>query len=155
VAGYAFLGADFVEFVMDLGGGSGTPPTAIISNNNQPVHCGTQITLDGSQSTASDNGSLTYAWTEGNVGLGTSAILTASLPGGTNLVTLTVTDSCGDSGSANTTVIVIDHGHPTITAPKNITSSTDANCQAVVPDVTGQVSVTDSCTPASLLTITQ
>jgi len=71
---------------------------------------------------------------------------------GTTLITYVATDASGNMASATQTVRVQDHEPPTITAPANITKSTDpAQCAAVVnypafgaTDNSGFVSVTSS-----------
>lgn len=140
-------------FVMDLGK-SGGSPTAI-AGPDQTVDCQAQVTLDGSGSTGANNNTLTFEWSvAGNV-LGTTPVLTVSLPLGTNVVTLKVTDSCGASSSANVNVIVADTTPPTGSCPGPVSVSADGNCQAVLPDFTSKVVASDNCTPAQSLRITQ
>ena len=72
---------------------------------------------------------------------------------GNTLVTITVTDAATNTASCNATVTVNDTAAPTITAcATNISLSADANCQAIIPDLTMQVAATDAC---SAVTTTQ
>jgi hypothetical protein len=53
-----------------------------------------------------------------------------------------------------TAVTVVDLTRPTVPEPANIVILADEECQAVIPDLTRQA-VTDNCTPADRLVITQ
>ncbi|HZR17023.1 MAG TPA: HYR domain-containing protein [Verrucomicrobiae bacterium] len=140
-------------FVLDLATGN-NPPVAV-AGPDQTVDCQSSVTLDGSGSSDPDNDTLSFEWsTAGNV-LGTSSSLTVSLPMGTNVVTLKVTDPCGGSSQANLTVIVADRTPPAGSCPTGMTVSADVNCQGTVPDFTSQVKATDNCTPSGSLIITQ
>ncbi|HWX21348.1 MAG TPA: HYR domain-containing protein [Candidatus Binatia bacterium] len=130
------------------------PPVAV-AGSDQTVDCAAQVTLDGSQSSDPDNDLLTFEWSLGGSVLGTNVTLATSLPLGTNVVTLTVTDSCGASSQATITVRVVDTTPPTISCPAAITASSDANCQAAVPDFLSQLFVIDNCAPRQLLTLSQ
>jgi hypothetical protein len=74
---------------------------------------------------------------------------------GNTVVTITATDAAGNFSVCTATVTVVDISPPTVTCPAGTTASADANCQAVVPDVTGGVTASDNCTPAGSLIITQ
>ena len=85
-------------------------PTAVV--NNQAATVNTLVTLDGSRSSDPEGGPLTYAWI---VKSGPATVLTNSATSkatftpssiGTYVFTLTVTDSGGLTGSADTTVTV-------------------------------------------------
>jgi hypothetical protein len=78
---------------------------------------------------------------------------------GTTTVTLTVTDSHGATATCQATVTVLDSSAPTI-ACNNVpaqSASTNANCSALVPDVTSLVRAqsSDNCTAQASLNITQ
>ncbi|WP_159518818.1 Ig-like domain-containing protein, partial [Sunxiuqinia indica] len=74
----------------------------------------------------------------------------------TTQVTLTVTDEYGNSASCTFDVNTNDIIAPIITAcATDLSADADANCEALVPDFTGDVIATDNCNDASSLTITQ
>jgi hypothetical protein len=78
---------------------------------------------------------------------------------GTTTVTLTVTDSHGATATCQATVTVLDSSAPTI-ACNNVpaqSANTNANCSALVPDVTSLVRAqsSDNCTAQASLNITQ
>jgi hypothetical protein len=78
---------------------------------------------------------------------------------GTTTVTLTVTDNHGATASCQATVTVLDSTAPTI-ACANVaaqSTNTNANCSALVPDVTSLVRAqsSDNCTAQASLVITQ
>lgn len=140
-------------FILDLAGSNSSP--LAVGGPDQTVDCQAQATLDGSHSSDPDGNSLTFEWSSGGSVLGTQAVISVSLPIGTNLVTLKVADPCGGSAQTNLTVIVADTTPPTGTCPAPVTASADANCQAPVPNLVSQVIATDNCTPAQSLLITQ
>lgn len=67
---------------------------------------------------------------------------------GTTNVVLTATDVSGNSASCNVGVTVVDLDDPVITscAPSPANIGTDATCQGIVPDLTGDVVATQVCT---------
>ncbi len=140
-------------FIIDLAGSS-KPPLAV-AGPDQVVDCQTQVTLDGTGSSDPDNDPLAFEWSAGGSVLGTGAKLSTSLPLGTNIVTLKVTDSCGGSAQTNVTIVVADTTPPSGSCPGAMSASADANCQAAVPNLTSQVVASDNCTPTQALVITQ
>jgi probable HAF family extracellular repeat protein len=140
-------------FIMDLAGANTAP--AAVAGPDQTVDCQGQANLDGSGSTDPDNDPLTYQWSFNGSVLGTTAKLNVSLPLGTNVVTLNVTDTCGASATASLTVTVADSTPPSGSCPAAVTASADSTCQAAVPNLTGQINATDNCTPASSIDISQ
>jgi hypothetical protein len=65
---------------------------------------------------------------------------------GTNNVTCTATDSSGNTNSCSFTVTVNGAQPPVIsTCASNQTLSANGSCQALLPDLTGQVVATDNC----------
>jgi hypothetical protein len=73
---------------------------------------------------------------------------------GANTVTLTATDSYGNTSSCEAVVTVEDPIVPELTIVEDKNESLDANCEFVIPDYTGEIIVTDNCTNTTP-TITQ
>ncbi len=154
IVGYGLLSGASQWFVLDLAS-SNQPPVAV-AGPDQTVDCQSPAVLNGTGSSDPDGDALAYEWSLGGSVLGTTSTLTVSLPLGTNVVTLKVTDPCGASAQTNVVVRVIDTTSPVVVsvlAPAP--ASADANCQAVVPDVVSQTVATDNCTPVNALVITQ
>lgn len=80
-----------------------------------------------------------------------------SIPSGATPVTVTVADANGNTAVCNFTITVIDASAPTITGcPSNQNLSiTAANCDVALPDFTTSITVTDNCSPAASITVTQ
>ncbi len=150
IVGYGTLQGASQWFILDLGAGSNGP--VAVAGPDQTVQCDSQVTLDGSASTG-DN--LSFAWSLAGTILGTTPTVSVSLPLGTNVVTLTVTDACGTSAQTNVTVTVRDTIPPTGSCPGALMASADANCQAPIPNVVPDIIASDNCTPASALVISQ
>ncbi len=64
---------------------------------------------------------------------------------GTTTVWLYATDASANVDSCSFTVTVADSTAPVITCPLNDTIVADANCESVLADYTGMVTVTDNC----------
>lgn len=126
-----------------------------VAGPDQTVECPLQVTLDGSGSSDPDGDSLTFAWTLSGAVLGTNVTLVTSLPLGTNVVTLTVTDPCGAVSQANVVVRVVDTTPPTGYCPGPVSASSGADCQAPLPNLVPLVVASDTCTPTNALVITQ
>lgn len=141
-------------FILDLGSANNSPVAN--AGDDQTSQCSGQVTLDGTQSSDPDGDALAYQWSEGGLVLGTNATLTVSFSDGTHTVTLTVTDPCGDAAQ-DTTVVSIgsDTTPPTVTCPDNALGGSSGNCETVVPDLRPLVTVSDNCTPAADLIVTQ
>ncbi len=60
-------------------------------------------------------------------------------------VTLTAEDAAGNTASCTFEVCVIDETDPTITCPGDDELTADENCEAGLPDYTGDASVDDNC----------
>ncbi len=68
------------------------------------------------------------------------------ISGNTNEVTLTVTDDAGHFAEVSFNVLVIDNTPPVITSThSNQTIDANDNCQAIIPDFTGDVTAIDNC----------
>ncbi|NLF29695.1 MAG: hypothetical protein GX591_02265 [Planctomycetes bacterium] len=64
------------------------------------------VSLDGSASSDSDGSVVNWVWTEGGMIVATGETATAILPAGVNVVTLTVTDNFGLTGTDTTTITI-------------------------------------------------
>jgi gliding motility-associated-like protein len=75
---------------------------------------------------------------------------------GTTAISITVSDEVNNISTCAFDVIVEDTASPVITdCVANQSISLDANCEAVVADYTGEITVTDNCTSTTSLIITQ
>ena len=71
------------------------------------------------------------------------------------VVTMTVTDQNGNSGSCNFTAIVIDTEDPVLTCPTTFDVAINSSCQYAVPDLSAEVTGTDNCSSFGNMTLTQ
>jgi probable HAF family extracellular repeat protein len=141
-------------FVMDLVSSDAAP--VALPGPDQAADCQGEVTLDGSHSYAPDGSALTYQWSAGGQVIGTNATLTGYFATGTNIITLKVTNPCGGSAQTNVVVSVVDTTPPLIgSSPAKLTLTTDANGQAVVPDMLPTIVASDNCTPTTLLKMSQ
>jgi len=77
----------------------------------------------------------------------------ATFSTGTTTVTYTATDDCGNTEICTFNVIVTDDEAPVITScALDRTVSADNNCEAIMPDLTGEVIATDNCSPGIVIT---
>lgn len=75
---------------------------------------------------------------------------------GDTLVTITVTDAVGNSSTCEVTVRVLDETRPEIVFCASSTEvPANANCQAALPDLTGQIVAVDNCTSQPAMMIMQ
>lgn len=63
------------------------------------------------------------------------------------VVTISSTDSYGNSGTCSFTVSIIDNIAPQVSCPSNQTIALDNNCQAIVPDFSSVAVVVENCSP--------
>jgi hypothetical protein len=106
------------------------------------ANCQATVTLNGSGSDA-DGDALTFVWTS-EFGSFTGPTLMRSLPGGTHLFTLTVTDGNGGSASDSIVVTVRDETVPTIASVSATPDALSTPNHEFVP-VAVAVAVSDAC----------
>lgn len=71
------------------------------------------------------------------------------------VVLLTVTDESGNSNSCQLTALLTDTINPVINCPANFSLNIDANCEYLIPDITGNVTGTDNCSLFGDMNVTQ
>ena len=130
------------------------PPTLRCPGNRTvtaDANCGAPAAEYTGLAQVSDNCPSSGAVTrEQSISVGTA------LSPGPNPVTITATDPSGNTTTCTFTVTVADRTPPTITACAPATDlPADANCNAPLPDLTGQLTATDNCTATGALTVTQ
>ncbi len=140
-------------FILDLSSANHAPVAN--AGADRTVECGTQVTLDAGQSSDPDGDALAFEWSSAGFTLGTNATLTGFFTLGTNVVTLKVTDACGEYSQAAVIVTVVDTTPPSIVGPGAVTVAAGTNCQAAVPGIVSQAVVSDGCTPSSSITVVQ
>lgn len=75
---------------------------------------------------------------------------------GLQTIIVTVKDAANNSVSGSLSFTVVDSTAPSIVSVGSpLTVAADANCQAVLPNLLGNVVASDNCTPANQLVITQ
>jgi probable HAF family extracellular repeat protein len=112
IVGMGTLNGVAEPFILDIAPANQAP--VAVAGPDQLVQCSTQVLLDGSASFDPDGDALTYQWSLAGTVLGTNSTLVLSLPMGTNLVTLQVTDPCGASSQTNVAVVVADSTPPVV-----------------------------------------
>jgi PKD domain-containing protein len=128
------------------------PPLAD-AGADQEAECGTATVLDASASTDPDStagtndGIVKFEWLLGEELLGEGETFEATLPAGTNLVTLRVTDAAGATATDEVTITVADTMPPTVTLSFDPESLWPPNHKMV--DVTADVEVSDACPGAT------
>ena len=76
-------------------------------------------------------------------------------PGTSINVEITADDGNGNTSTCNFDVELVDNNDPSLTCPSNQTLYPDADCEAVIPDYTGLVAVTNECMMGTGITVTQ
>src|SRR5207253_10974142 len=74
---------------------------------------------------------------------------------GAHTITVTATDAAGNSATCTTIFTVTDTTAPTVNCSAIPNASTDGHCQAAVPNVLAGVTVSDGCSAASAITLSQ
>ncbi|MGB1636044.1 MAG: HYR domain-containing protein, partial [Flavobacteriales bacterium] len=147
-------GAETVTFRVTDGSGNYAETTATftIQDTTDPtaVAQNVTVTLDangiGSTTAAAVNNGSSDVCGSVTLALSKTAFTCADL--GSNTVTLTVTDDCGNDATATATVTVQDTTVPTITAPADVQFNTDdASCAVLASGVSlGSATADDNCT---------
>ncbi|MFK7933655.1 MAG: HYR domain-containing protein [Saprospiraceae bacterium] len=75
--------------------------------------------------------------------------------GTTQTITITAEDINGNQQMCDFEVTLIDTEAPVLVCPADRTLAADGGCQIEIPDYTQQVTVSDNCTAANAITITQ
>src|SRR5207249_1210256 len=120
-----------------------TPPTVscpAATSANADVNCQAALPNILSGVTVSDNCRGTNAIT-----LGQSPAAGTLVGLGAHTITVTATDEAGNSATCTTTFTVTDATVPTVSCPAPTSASADSNCQAVLPNALGGVTVSDNC----------
>ena len=110
-----------------------SPVTATATSTTTSAVCaGTAVTLNG---VAGGGGPFTYSWSNGTSVVGSTASISVS-PTATTMYTLTVTDNCGNTATADITInvtalptsAIVEQGPFTLCAPSSqvLTASTNA-----------------------------
>ncbi|MDB4285659.1 6-bladed beta-propeller, partial [bacterium] len=121
-----------------------SPPVAD-AGPDQTVECayssGSNVTLDGSLSSDPDGDTLTYDWT-GAFGSITGVSPLVTLPYGSNIVTLTVTDPSAESSTDTVGITVLDTIAP---ATSTVMDGSTGDNGWYVSDLTYTLMATDNC----------
>ncbi len=81
--------------------------------------------------------------------------LFAAGPGGNETIIVTATDESGNSTQCSITVMIVDDMSPTPICPADTNVYVDVNCDGLIENYIGDVSVTDNCTSLANMIITQ
>jgi hypothetical protein len=122
------------------------PPTALCTNFTTQLDAAGNVSIVAADV---DGGS---SDPEGAVTLSVSPSSFTCANIGANTVTLTVTDTSGNTDSCTATVTIEDVTLPTITCPADQNEDFDANCEFALPDYTGLATVADTCDAAPSVT---
>ena len=137
-----------VTFSLNAGPAENRPPVAS-AGPDETVECsghdGTQVTLNGTDSSDPDGDALTFRWT-GPFGTVTGPTPTVVLPEGASTITLTVTDELGASASDTVVMTVVDTTPPTIDSATADPAQLGPPNHRMVP-VAISVSASDVCSP--------
>lgn len=127
---------------------SGCPANQTV---NADASCGFTMTDFTSSITVTDNCSVAASLV-----VTQSPAVGATIPLGTTTVTLTATDANGNATSCTFDIDVVDNSVPTIVnCPANQNLTITANCDVALPDFTSTLNVTDNCSPAVSIILTQ
>src|SRR5439155_503603 len=74
---------------------------------------------------------------------------------GAHTITVTATDAAGNSATCTSIFTVTDTTAPTVNCSPIPNASADGTCQTAVPNVLSGVTVSDACSAASAITVSQ
>jgi len=149
VAGTITNTATAIDQNGDLNPANNTAITITAANNHVPptITAPANVTVNTDPGVCYATGvALDSPTTSSTVGI-TSVVndAPAQFPKGTITVTWTVTDNLGGTATATQTVTVVDAQPPTITAPANVTVSTDAGKNYASGVTLGTPTIADNC----------
>ena len=153
ISGFGTHNGEFAWYILTPGNDNTNSAPEANAGIDETVECGSSVQLDGSGSSDANSDVLTYQWRNGETVLGTSPVLSVTLPRGTHTLTLVVKDTSGATDDDTVTITVNDTTEPSVACPVNQTVPVGADCQALVPDFATAAVAIDSC--SSLLTRSQ
>ena len=147
------------EIKMTINGAPcGSPPVAAIAGGGIPSECtspaGAVVTLDGSSSADPDGDIASYDWFEnfgqqGQIALGSGALIQPTLALGSHAITLRVTDAIGLFDDESVISVVVDTTPPALTVGLSPGTLAPPNHRMV--DITATVAAADLCGGRSLV----
>jgi hypothetical protein len=145
-----------VSFALNAGADANRAPVAD-AGPDETIECtghdGTQVTLNGTDSSDPDGDPLSFSWT-GPFGTATGSAPTVLLPDGAHEITLTVSDEAGASSTDSVTMSIVDTTPPVIESAAADPGSLWPPNHRMVP-VTVAVTATDVCSPTVTCEITE
>jgi sugar lactone lactonase YvrE len=151
------LSGSEIQSIYASGGLIPNQPPVANAGADQTVECaahtGTQVTLNGSQSSDPNGDTLTYTWREGSnvlAGPTTSPTSQVTLGLGSHTITLTVSDGKGGTATDQVIITVQDTTPPTLAG---VPADATVECDAV--PAPAEVSATDACDPAPTVTFSE
>ncbi|HRE76022.1 MAG TPA: HYR domain-containing protein [Flavobacteriales bacterium] len=127
--------------------------TGCPANTNGNVNASCQYTVPNfaTSITVSDN-----CTPSGSITVVQSPAAGSNLGVGVHTITLTATDANGNNANCSFTVTVTDNTVPVISGcPSNQTANVNASCTYTVPNFTTSITVSDNCTPAGSIVVSQ
>lgn len=120
------------------------PSISCVSNQVVNVNAGCSVSLPDYRSSITTSDNCYSAVTNISQSPAPGTILTGH---NTNqVVTMTATDSAGNSSTCTFIVNLQDNTQPQVNCPGNTTGQVDNNCQYTIPDYRGSATSTDNCT---------
>lgn len=123
------------------------PPNQTVSTNNG---CNYTMASWGTQATLSDN-----CTANNNMLFSQSPIVGSAHPLGTVTVTLSVADQVGNPATCSFQLTVVDLVNPVLVCPPNQPIILNNSCSGNIPNYGSIVTITDNCSPLSLLVLSQ
>ncbi|MCB9694435.1 MAG: choice-of-anchor A family protein [Alphaproteobacteria bacterium] len=136
--------------VTDADDSCNTPPVANAGPDRTLV-CGVDTALlDGSASFDPDGDPLAFVWSDGSGPVGNTAILPLDLEAGVFAYTLLVDDGRGGTATDDVVLTVVDDAPPTWTVLGTLDLDEGGACSGAVPDLSGFVGASDTCSDVTL-----